>query len=115
MWHAFSVLFRVGASLGLRHGRNPRLVCGTLSAYCLVGSKLYFYGVFVSGNIMSKALLSMGDRLQLGHAYQRVTACNKQASSCVNHYQSINYNYQYPSCLAAAGVRAAVASSSRLG
>ncbi|MGI5925503.1 MAG: hypothetical protein ACOX9E_16295, partial [Lentisphaeria bacterium] len=33
-------------------------VCGTLSAYCLVGSKLYFYGVFVSGNIMSKALLS---------------------------------------------------------
>jgi hypothetical protein len=32
MWHAFSVLFRMGASLGLRHRRNPRLVCGTLSA-----------------------------------------------------------------------------------
>ncbi|MGI5923851.1 MAG: hypothetical protein ACOX9E_07900, partial [Lentisphaeria bacterium] len=28
MWHAFSVLFRVGASLGLRLRRNPRLVCG---------------------------------------------------------------------------------------
>lgn len=32
MWHAFSVLFWVGASLGLRHRRNPRLVCATLSA-----------------------------------------------------------------------------------
>ena len=54
-----------GASLGLRHGRNPRLVCGTLSAYCLAGSKLCFQGVFVSGNIMSKALLSIGDWLPL--------------------------------------------------
>jgi hypothetical protein len=26
MWHAFSVLFRAGASPGLRHGRNPGLV-----------------------------------------------------------------------------------------
>jgi hypothetical protein len=33
MWHAFSVLFRVGASLGLRHGRNPRLVCGAHSGH----------------------------------------------------------------------------------
>jgi hypothetical protein len=32
MWHAFSVLFRVGASLGLRRRRNPGLVCATLSA-----------------------------------------------------------------------------------
>jgi hypothetical protein len=30
----------------------------------LVGSKLCFYGVFVSGNIMSKARLSMGDWLR---------------------------------------------------
>ena len=36
MWHAFSVLFRVGASLGLRRGRTPRLVCARLSAYNFV-------------------------------------------------------------------------------
>jgi hypothetical protein len=33
MWHAFSVPFGVGASLGLRLRRNPRLVCGAHSGH----------------------------------------------------------------------------------
>ncbi|NMA45101.1 MAG: hypothetical protein GX945_00915 [Lentisphaerae bacterium] len=78
MWHAFSVLFRVGASLGLRRRRNPRLVCGTLSAYCLAGSKLSFYGVFVSGNIMSNALLPMSDRLRGKSLSGRIWAGNSE-------------------------------------
>jgi hypothetical protein len=90
MWHAFSVLFRVGASLGLRHRRNPRLVCGTLSAYFLAGSKLCFYGVFVSGNIMSKALLSIGDRVRWrrGFLYREVVNGSGVITVCLSMAQA---------------------------
>jgi hypothetical protein len=39
MWHAFSVQFRGDAHPGLRHGRNPGLVCGTSSA-CLADADI---------------------------------------------------------------------------